>query len=237
MAMIQAKMKAYADLPPVDDDVDLSFAATTFSDDDSGDGFDGADVKQLSPDEEGKRSPPPSSSFQSLRSKPQPVAGSAVPKHVAAGRYRSGSQNSPSSVRVLPPPHRPHRLFKKRTVSKFPRVDNAFVRLLFSVLPASRSAKIGGCSSLGCVREAVFARPHDTLRDLWTRRVQQATIRDQCEIFDSRHTFKNKTRPPRDRPANTLVCVRVDGGAVSCPWKPTMVCSGLGGVVHAQQSR
>ena len=106
MAMIQAKMKAYADLPPVDDDVDLSFAATTFSDDDSGDGFDGADVKQLSPDEEGKRSPPPSSSFQSLRSKPQPVAGSAVPKHVAAGRYRSGSQNSPSSVRVLPPPHR-----------------------------------------------------------------------------------------------------------------------------------
>ena len=103
MASVMTK-KPFADLPPVDDDVDLSFAATTFSDDDSGDGFNDGDdgAKPSSPTEEVKRSPH-SSSFQSLRSKPQPVAGSAVPKHVDTGRYRSGSQNSPTTVRDLAP--------------------------------------------------------------------------------------------------------------------------------------
>ena len=114
--MLQSK--AYVDQHLVDD-VDLSFAATTFSDDDSTDGLEGADNEAAGAGALSEPSSPTpettASSFQSHRSKPQPViAGPAIPKHVDDGRYRSGSQNSPS-VRLLatnpcPVSGAPHRL-------------------------------------------------------------------------------------------------------------------------------
>lgn len=102
MEVLQSK--AYVDQHLVDD-VDLSFAATTFSDDDSADGLEGADNEAAGAGALSEPSSPTpettASSFQSHRSKPQLViAGPAIPKHVDDGRYRSGSQNSPS-VRLL----------------------------------------------------------------------------------------------------------------------------------------
>jgi len=97
--------KAYVDQHLVDD-VDLSFAATTFSDDDSADGLEGADNEAAGAGALSEPSSPTpettASSFQSHRSKPQLViAGPAIPKHVDDGRYRSGSQNSPSGAYSL----------------------------------------------------------------------------------------------------------------------------------------